>query len=737
MAIQKQLAGMQDLLTTVGATQQVRGGATVNVQGISVPYAVTAIADMQALDITVYTYARVFNTTTSYTDYIYDPNRFDGVPSDTGTGTWIVAAGSGSGDSLVEEPQTLTAGQTVVNYATVNCNTAAFYVCSGSMADRGRLCAPGDFIILSDTSIELTSSYPTGTILLAVGNESAVIPNTLDVAVFENVAQMKLADLLVGQVVKTRGYTTTNDGGGALYTISDPQSVDGFGDHIISNGNSAIIDKSLFVTAKQYGAIADDSTDNTSAVSALLAVNATVVFTEGIYQINPIEITSNNNLRVFGPGMLKVIAGNDCHAVRFNSCDNLIIDGLQVDGNKDNTNDNQTTGRGCLDVIDSSDTTIVNCYLYQVKGFSSRLNNIDGFTYSNNGHRDFTRNAVQISGNCVDYVVSDNWFKSQVLDIEDAAHVITAEATAPDSSRRGLITDNTIYANCAGIQLTNEIYDTVVSNNKITASATNNGIKLDGSRTGIVVESNTVFAGSLYGFFDVATDPYIFRGNIIYNQVTFGARIRTASAEISDNTFYGSPQSINVDVNDVIVSNNKCFDYTSRGISAGDSALRSGIIVVGNLVNTRSAGGDFGIYVRSANCVVTDNTCLNNDQYPVTIIDSVVDGVFGPNTFRGNTLGDVYRGNDIGSQIDNTFNDAIFLLSNLDQQQNLTHRSGNWYIFDDAVDIADSSHPLNTKFKVTGRSVYDRTNDRVMIAQGTSSTDAWVSCDGSVTVNPS
>ena len=58
---------MQDLLTTVGTSQQSRGGVTVDVQGIDVPYAVTALADMQALDITRFTYARVYTDTTVYT----------------------------------------------------------------------------------------------------------------------------------------------------------------------------------------------------------------------------------------------------------------------------------------------------------------------------------------------------------------------------------------------------------------------------------------------------------------------------------------------------------------------------------------------------------------------------------------------------------------------------------------------------------------------------------------------
>jgi lysophospholipase L1-like esterase len=81
---------MEDLTQGVGTESQSRNGQNVNVRKIDVPYSVTSTAEMSALDVTTYTRARVYTTTTSFIDYVYDPVRVDGISS-TGPGTWIQA----------------------------------------------------------------------------------------------------------------------------------------------------------------------------------------------------------------------------------------------------------------------------------------------------------------------------------------------------------------------------------------------------------------------------------------------------------------------------------------------------------------------------------------------------------------------------------------------------------------------------------------------------------------------
>ena len=83
---------MEDLLQGVGVVNQARGESTFPIARIDTPYAVATTVEMQALDIDLFTRARVYASTSEYTDYIYDPAKTTGISSDTGTGTWIESA---------------------------------------------------------------------------------------------------------------------------------------------------------------------------------------------------------------------------------------------------------------------------------------------------------------------------------------------------------------------------------------------------------------------------------------------------------------------------------------------------------------------------------------------------------------------------------------------------------------------------------------------------------------------
>ena len=68
------------------------------------------------------------------------------------------------------EAVTLTDSQTVVSFAIYSTEYAGFYV-SGNDIDSGRL-STGDYILISNTSIELVQSYPAGTVLTLLRNST-------------------------------------------------------------------------------------------------------------------------------------------------------------------------------------------------------------------------------------------------------------------------------------------------------------------------------------------------------------------------------------------------------------------------------------------------------------------------------------------------------------------------------------------------------------------------------------
>jgi len=87
--VRKNLIGMRDLQQGVGEVSQDRNNVIANEGSLDLPYAVLTELEMQNLDITVFTRARVYNGTAEYIEYTYDPLATTGVASNTGAAFWV------------------------------------------------------------------------------------------------------------------------------------------------------------------------------------------------------------------------------------------------------------------------------------------------------------------------------------------------------------------------------------------------------------------------------------------------------------------------------------------------------------------------------------------------------------------------------------------------------------------------------------------------------------------------
>jgi hypothetical protein len=112
--------------------------------------------------------------------------------------------------------------------------------------------------------------------------------------VFNNVADLKLARLATGQIVKTKGYYTPNDGGGAEYIIvtAGTGTDDGGSYHDLALNQAHLIANSSRVNVTQFGAKGDGVTDDFASITAAIgyignsASNGTVVFPEGVFMVS-------------------------------------------------------------------------------------------------------------------------------------------------------------------------------------------------------------------------------------------------------------------------------------------------------------------------------------------------------------------------------------------------------------------------------------------------------------------
>lgn len=98
---------------------------------------------------------------------------------------------------------------------------------------------------------------------------------------FDNVAKLKLATLTAGQFVETGGYYTKGGGGAAKYLIVAPQAADGYGDHVLANGNVAVLQKNdIFVS--QWGAVGDGDPSNYTGTNDEAAIQAALDYAESL-----------------------------------------------------------------------------------------------------------------------------------------------------------------------------------------------------------------------------------------------------------------------------------------------------------------------------------------------------------------------------------------------------------------------------------------------------------------------
>ena len=91
---------------------------------------------------------------------------------------------------------------------------------------------------------------------------------------FNSVAELKAASNLVdGSFAKTTGYYSADDGGSALYTITDETLTANDGDIIaLNNGLFAVmVTKDKSVNVKSFGAYGDDTHDDTNAINNAIA----------------------------------------------------------------------------------------------------------------------------------------------------------------------------------------------------------------------------------------------------------------------------------------------------------------------------------------------------------------------------------------------------------------------------------------------------------------------------------
>lgn len=175
---------------------------------------------------------------------------------------------------------------------------------------------------------------------------------------YDTVSDMIAGDNLInGSFAETLGYYAKNDGGGALYKISNEQNAlsislgDGLYANIVANDT---------INVKQLGAKGDGTTDDTAVIQKAIDNFNNIIIPVGTFAVSNINLTSAKNLKGTNKNksVIKSIDNNYVTSIitTSNSARFITINNLSVNGNHSNNS-------------------------AEINGITLISNNIDGYNY--------------------------------------------------------------------------------------------------------------------------------------------------------------------------------------------------------------------------------------------------------------------------------------------------------------------------------------------------------------------
>lgn len=574
-------------------------------------------------------------------------------------------------DIIIEERQTLTDGQTLVNWSDINANLAAFYV-SNADVDQGRLTegSDEDYTINSATSITLNESYPNGTTILALQFEpttqkSVSLNDLSDVEItnpqdgdilvyndlmalwvnspgtnggdmldFDSVADAKAAGVALNSLVRTKSYynnSASDTEGAAFYRSMTAAEFGGTpdekGDHTDTNGNVLKLIVFFTATVKQYGAVGDGVTDDTSCFDAAIAAQERVYIpaSDNFYMVANVEVLSNKE--IFGPGdaaKLMLIPGDygdtattPAAALKMVNTDATLVHGFLIDGNKDNVTGNALTN---IEGIDLNSAT--NCKLYDLTLNNTKADGID-FDESSDCQ------AFRIKGtNCGGYAVhisinSTRCKTYNCLAVNCGDDLLRGGFDVFSSASQSEVFDN-VARNCyRGFVILGD--DNICHSNRV-ITATDNGIRIEGNRN--QVQNNRV-QGAVSNIRVVGNDNIINNNHSNSGDVGIsveGARNTIAGNLCRDNAIQGirltAPSNQNVITGNISIDSNNAgsgiVDTTSNQNYYGEN-FTGGVTPVGYkalLEKTTANGASVGDVIAGSNFVYANTSGSSSGAVP-------------------------------------------------------------------------------------------------------------------------
>ena len=393
---------------------------------------------------------------------------------------------------------------------------------------------------------------------------------------FENVAAMKESSSLVaGKTVKTEGFYSKGDGGGAYYEIVNSSSLTEDGMTVISLTGSLkakiVINNTMNV--KQLGAKGDGVTDDASALTNIFyKLRGKIIYIpKGTYMVSS-NLPIYANTLIYGDGensIIKVQAGfpKDKYVLDIRNVSNVSISSLTVHGNSSEISTangySASTAPKLIDIRTSNRVGISNVFIKGnigtgIRNISSKNINISNCTFSN------VQNNIYFSGTgATDTITIDNNLTKGTI---YGLFIYNGSSTVTNL----VVTNNTLDGKEGGFIKATNLTKAEISNNKIINSQY--GMVIQTSNN-LVIKNNYFdgekhkSSGGEYGISLETSSNIDLDGNTIKHTGYMGIRsLSNTNAVIRNNTL----EDCGYRNNDFVFAH---FDGASQGVVFMDNTL--------------------------------------------------------------------------------------------------------------------------------------------------------------------
>lgn len=405
---------------------------------------------------------------------------------------------------------------------------------------------------------------------------------------FNTVADMKLAtNLVAGSFAQTLGFHNINDGGGALYKISDTGTANEI-DVIAIGSLYATIVSAKEINIKQLGAYGDDAHDESSVLDIALNNYDEVTIPDGTYEINT-AITLTKGVTLIGNGNPVIHVNTSGHGFIASNIEDIAIKDIEFTAPEDNTAQATHADHHIFKFTDCSYITIDNCKAYY---------GVMGFTFKNCSNITFTNNIMH------HFTGWSNVFGYDVSECDNA-----------------LIEGNTSYnGSYDGIKLTGYISNIQIINNTCYDNASD-GIDFAGQcAKNVIVSGNNISNSTLNGIdfkqLERETYPFDETKEKYFEDITISSNnINNATVHGINSQFYYD----DVSLQGIVISNNNIdmkkvllpSGGTGIRISPCVATLKHAVVIKDNTITASSSETyDFGIRLSDANNILVKSNSV-------------------------------------------------------------------------------------------------------------------------------